>query len=116
MKSNKGQALVEFAIILPVILLLIFTIVDFGRVLSLKSDLSNIVSDSVTYYKNGKTESEINNLVNNGNVSGVKISINIRDEYTTITASKTISPITPGLTYILRKVFDVSSSRVIHNE
>ncbi|MBS4213279.1 MULTISPECIES: TadE/TadG family type IV pilus assembly protein [Neobacillus] len=33
MKSEKGQSLVEFALVLPVLLLLLFGIVDFGRIL-----------------------------------------------------------------------------------
>jgi hypothetical protein len=33
MKSEKGQSLVEFALLLPVLLLLIFGILDFGRIL-----------------------------------------------------------------------------------
>lgn len=31
MKSQKGQSLVEFALVIPVLLLLLFGIVDFGR-------------------------------------------------------------------------------------
>lgn len=31
MKSEKGQSLVEYALVLPLLLLLIFGIVDFGR-------------------------------------------------------------------------------------
>ena len=41
MKSNKGQALVEFVIILPITLILIFCVIDFGRIISLKSDLES---------------------------------------------------------------------------
>src|SRR4051812_42363235 len=33
MKSEKGQSLVEFALILPLLLVLLFGIVDFGRAL-----------------------------------------------------------------------------------
>ncbi|WP_037986493.1 TadE/TadG family type IV pilus assembly protein [Thalassobacillus devorans] len=32
MKSNKGQALVEMALVLPILLMLLFGIVDFGRI------------------------------------------------------------------------------------
>ena len=37
-KNEKGQALVEFIIILPVFLLLVFCVVDFGRIISLKNE------------------------------------------------------------------------------
>ncbi|CRK81535.1 TadE/TadG family type IV pilus assembly protein [Neobacillus massiliamazoniensis] len=32
MKSEKGQSLVEFALLLPVLVLLLFGIIDFGRI------------------------------------------------------------------------------------
>jgi Flp pilus assembly protein TadG len=32
MKSEKGQSLVEFALLLPVLILLLFGIIDFGRI------------------------------------------------------------------------------------
>lgn len=116
MKSNKGQALVEFIIILPITLLLIFTVVDFGRIISLKSNLENVASDAVSFYENGKTEEEINRLININREDNVKVIISIRDEYTNIVVKRAIIPITPGLTYISKDIFDVSVSRVIYNE
>lgn len=113
LKNNRGQALVEFVIILPVTLLLIFCIVDFGRVISLKSDLESKTDDLITFYKAGKTLDEINNVMDNKDIN---ISITTNDNYTTIKAEKKIEPITPGLSYILKKVFDVEVYRVIKNE
>lgn len=113
LKNNRGQALVEFVIILPVTLMLIFTVVDFGRVISLKSDLESKTDDIITFYKSGKTLEEINNVMDNKNID---ISIITNDSYTTIKVEKKINPITPGLSYIFKKVFDVEVYRVIKNE
>ncbi len=113
MKSNKGQALVEFVIILPVALILLFCVIDFGRVISLKSDLENIASDSVTFYQDGRTQEDIKRLINNPDVT---VDIKEEGEYTTIKVSKKIKPITPGLSYIVKNVFDVNINRVIKNE
>lgn len=44
-RSEKGQALVEFAIILPILLLLLGPVVDLGRALYTKTQLQNITSD-----------------------------------------------------------------------
>lgn len=51
MRKNKetGQATVEFAIILPILLVLIFGIIDFGWVQSNKIALDNAVRDAVRY-------------------------------------------------------------------
>lgn len=113
MKSNKGQALVEFVIILPITLMLIFCVIDFGRVISLKSDLESKTDDIVTLYETGKTLEEINNIID---TKDIKISLIENGDYVTITTSKRIKPITPGLSYIIDKVFNAEVSRVVRNE
>ncbi|MEG2351619.1 MAG: pilus assembly protein [Bacilli bacterium] len=114
--KSRGQALVEFVIILPVILMLVFLIVDFGRVLNEKNSLENVVSDAVNLYKNGKNESDISNELNKERKDIVLITISVTDEYVTIRVKNTIKPITPGLNLINKNVFNISSSRVIYNE
>jgi Flp pilus assembly protein TadG len=42
-KSERGAALVEFAIILPVLLIIIFAIIDFGRALYTLNNLTTAV-------------------------------------------------------------------------
>ena len=64
--NKKGQALVEFVIILPIMILLIFCVVDFGRVISVKSELENVTSDAVMLYQNGKMPDEINSILQEG--------------------------------------------------
>ena len=113
--NKKGQALVEFVIILPIMILLIFCVVDFGRVISVKSELENVTSDAVMLYQNGKMPDEINSILIKDD-SKLKINYEVKDDYITITSSKKIKPITPGLSYIPVNVFDVSASRVIKNE
>ncbi len=54
MKSSKGQALIEFVIILPVFLMLIFAIIDFGRVIYEKNMLENVVSTASELWWNKK--------------------------------------------------------------
>ncbi len=115
MRSNKGQALVEFIIILPVTLILIFCIIDFGRVITLKSELEGKTEDAVTLYENGKSLEEINAAIIDKK-DDIKISLKETGEYVTIDVSKKIKPITPGLSYIAKNVFDVNVSRVIRNE
>lgn len=114
MKSNRGQALVEFVIILPITLILLFAIIDFGRVISVKSSLESIASDSVTFYLDGRSVEDIRRLLNPDD--DITISIDEEGEYAKITVSKSIKPVTPGLSYIARNVFDVTITRVTKNE
>jgi len=116
MKSSKGQALVEFVLILPVMLMMIFCVVDFARVFTLKSELENITGDVVDFYQNGKTYEEIKVIMQEKISDNYDINITTNGDFATVTLSKTINPITPGLTYISKEVFDVSVKRVIRNE
>ena len=94
MKSNKGQALVEFIIILPITLILIFCVVDFGRIISTKGELEDKTQDIVTFYENGKTLEEINLIMDN---KDIKIDLKNNGDYVNLTINKKIKPITPGL-------------------
>ena len=55
--NRKGQALVEFVLILPIFILILFAVVDFGMILSKKSELENISVDIVSMIKNGNKQS-----------------------------------------------------------
>lgn len=113
--NKKGQALVEFIIILPIMILLVFCVVDFGRVISEKSSLESVASDAVTLYQNGLLADEVTNVLTK-KYKNIKLNYEIKDEYITINVSKKIKPITPGLSYMPVKVFDINVSRVIKNE
>ena len=47
--KSQGQALVEFALVLPLLLLLIIAIIDFGRALFVYSEVSNAAREAVRY-------------------------------------------------------------------
>lgn len=112
-KNNKGQALIEFAIILPIMLILTFGIIDFARVISEKNSLENKLSDVVLMYQNGKDINEINSTLKKEDEK-VELEFNTDDKYVTIKLNKTINPITPGITHISKKIFDISVNRVIY--
>lgn len=114
MRNKKGQALVEFVIILPVMLLLIFSIIDFGIVIYEKNNLENVISDAVTLYENGKMPDEIKNTIKQDD--DLDISIENKDDCIVMKVEKKIEPITPGLNYLKDKVFNIKSSRVIKND
>ena len=68
MMNNKGQTLVLFVVILPILLLLLVLVIDVGKVITLKLELNNI-SDIVLEYgmdnlDNENLKEEIIRLVN----------------------------------------------------
>ena len=78
--NRKGQALVEFVLILPVFIFILFVIVDFGNILSNKNKLEYVSADIVDMYKNGDNVSTIKD-----SFSDINIDIsNYRDKYTKI--------------------------------
>ena len=57
--NRKGQALVEFVLILPIFILMLFAIVDFGMILSKKNELENISVDVTAMIKNSDNIDDI---------------------------------------------------------
>ena len=111
MKNNKGQALVEFILILPVILAILLVIIDLGKIFNEKNILENTSIDIIELYKNGKSIDEIKNKYND-----ISITTNIDDNYLTVILKKEIDIITPGLNIILDNPYIVEVERVVYYE
>lgn len=109
--NRKGQALVEFVLILPVFILILFAIVDFGTILSKKSELENDSIDIVLLINNGTNIDEIKSKY-----SDLDIDLKDVDKYTEIKITKSINIITPGLNLILGNPYKVIVERVIPND
>ena len=61
--NRKGQALVEFVLILPIFILMLFIIFDFGNIFYSKYDLQNQSSDIVRLIIEGSTIEEVENEI-----------------------------------------------------
>ena len=107
--NRKGQALIEFVLIIPVLLFILLAIFDFGMILSNKNNLSSISNDIVSMYKNGETIADINN-----EYKDIKITvIPYKSKYKKIIIEKDIKVFTPGLSNILGNPFKAKIERVI---
>lgn len=111
MINNKGQALVEYVLILPVFLFLLFAIYDFGMIFNAKNTLENDSIDVIDLYKNGKTIEEIKPLYN-----GINIEVMDEDGYKKIILNDKIKLITPGLNKIFGNPYSIDVVRYIANE
>ena len=49
LRASKGQTLIEFVLLLPLVLLLLFIIFDFGRAIYYRSLLSNAAREGARY-------------------------------------------------------------------
>lgn len=109
MKNNKGQALVEFVIILPIIMMIIFIVIDFSNVFYQKNNLENVLNDVVTYKTGGKSDSYIDKkLDDNISVSYERDNTNL-----VIKVTKKVKLITPFSSMFFDNPYKISTERVI---
>ena len=108
--NRKGQALVEFVIILPIFLLILFAVVDFGMIISKKNELENISIDIVSMLKNNEDINSIKMLF-----PDLTIDISSDSNYTNIKIYENIDIMTPGLNLVIGDPYKVMVERVIPN-
>lgn len=110
--GSKGQALVEFAIILLPLVLLVFGMIEFGRYLYLKNSVTNAARE-------GARLAAVTNPWNNGSAQVVSDYIltfpSMNDGTTSVTVSPSASPPTTGtaMTVEVRQHFTTGFSALI---
>lgn len=109
--NNKGQALIEFVLILPIFLFLIFAVYDFGMIFNSKNSLENDSSDIISLYKNGKSLDEIKEMYPEDLVTIIKDS-----DYYEIKIEKSVNLITPGFNRIFGEPYIINVERYIPYE
>lgn len=92
--NNKGQTLVVFIILLPIIFLILSIIISFGNLYIVKRNIKNNIHDAINY---GLKHIELSNvqdkmaqllLTNIDDIDSSNIYIDISDNKVTITVSK----------------------------
>ncbi len=114
MKKKRGQALVEFIIILPVLIMLFFGAVDFGRIILRKNELESLTSDVVTLYKEGRSYDDLETFLKENNKNNTLTVTNKDNEYIEFELKSEVDFITPGLEKILGEPYNITVSRVIY--
>lgn len=113
MKINKkGQALIEFIVIMPIFLIIVLVLIDFGNILykryQLESDLDYIVdlyerdfNDKIVSYTNDKD---------------ISVDYQYDSNEVKIILTKNVSVLTPGLKLVLNSPYTIRVERVIYDE
>lgn len=115
--NKKAQALIEFILILPVLIMLIFALIDFGRIFVAKNQLESLSTSVIEYLKKENEDSDVNKYLSE--ITDVKTDLEITkksDKYTSIKLKRSIALITPGLNLILGNDYKAVCERVIINE
>ena len=110
---KKGQALVEFIIILPIFLILMMGLFDLGRLFYLKIKLEDQISEVVDLYQANKTEEEIKEVLK---LDNIEIDLEEDEEYINLALIKEVNIITPGLNLFLKNPYKLEVARSILNE
>ncbi len=109
--NRKGQALVEFVLILPIFVFLLFAVYDFGMIFNTRNSLENKSTDIVMLYKSGKTIDEIRGIY-----TDITIDVDNNSDYDNFIIKDKLKIRTPGLNRILGNPYEVTVERYIPHE
>lgn len=112
MNKNRGQALVEFIIIVPILLLILLGIVDFGNIIYRKLALESTLDTVVDLYESNK-QTELEKFVTE---SDVIYKQEVDGEFIHIILTKDVNIMTPGLNTILNNPYEIKVERIIYHE
>ena len=110
--KNKGQALVEFVIILPILMMIIFVIIDFANVFYQKNHLESVTNDIVKLKENGKSSEYIKDSAE----KDISIKYTTVNDYLKISVSKKVDLVTPFSSVFFDNPYIIKTERTISNE
>lgn len=114
--NKKGQALVEFIIILPIFVMMLLCIVDIGKIIFFQNRLEGKMEDVITLYKNGNTyDTILKDLQKEDKTLNLEIA-NDNNEYIEFRLIKELELITPGLNLIFDDPYELDVKRVVYYE
>ena len=108
-KNNGGQALVEFVIIMPILIMIIFIIIDFSHIFYQKNHLESTISDIVSLKENGKSDRYIETSISDN----VKISYQKNSDTLVINISKDVNLVTPFSSLFFDNPYKIETERTI---
>ena len=108
--KNKGQALVEFILLLPIIIFIILSLSDLTNITIKKYELENDLDIISELYNNNRLD-KIENITNN---KKIVITYETKGDFTTIILTKSIAIMTPGLNNILKSPITIKVEKVVY--
>lgn len=110
--KNKGQALVEFILVLPIMLLIICAIIDFGTIFYNKYTLENDMDYIVDLYKNN----DISRIITYSNEKYLKFNFTKTNNEVELVITKNIKINTPVLNNIISNPYKLEVKRTIYEQ
>ena len=107
-KQNKGQALVEFVIILPIIMMILFIIIDFANIFYQKNHLENVTND-ITEVKQEDLESYKKKIAK----EKIDIIYNIDGNVLVVKTKKDVDLVTPFANIFFKNPYPIKTERTV---
>jgi Flp pilus assembly protein TadG len=123
--NDRGQSLVEFALVLPVLALLLMGIIDFGRIISAQLIISDAARDAARYASVGNVDTQVGQVISSDtNTLGKTVSWNVSPsdsqrqsgDSVSVGVSYSVSIFDPLLAVILGKTYTVQSTMAMRVE
>lgn len=99
-KSKKGQTLVEMALVLPILILILMGMVEFGRILNSYLIITNASREGARYASVHSTDSQIQVAINN-------LTSTLNQEKLILTISPQLSSRSSGSSTTVRIDYDI---------
>lgn len=116
MKKKRGQALVEFIIILPIFIFMLLSIIDIGKIIYFQNQLESELNHVIELYRNDKSYDEIQKELSLQDENIILEIKNENNQKLTFYLKKNVEIITPGLNLIFNNPHSVEVNRVMSYE
>ena len=111
MRNNKAQALIEFILIIPILIMILLACIDFGNIYFTKNKMENLISDAVTMIENNKTYDEVyKELKKRENIT--KLEYIKEKDYLRVIIEIKVDILTPGLNLALGNPHKITTERL----
>ncbi|MGW8256589.1 MAG: TadE/TadG family type IV pilus assembly protein [Thermoguttaceae bacterium] len=79
-RKRRGSAVVEFAVVAPLFFMLVFGMIEFGRVIMVQQIITNASREGARYAvldgsTVSETESKVNNYLSSANITGATVDV-----------------------------------------
>ncbi len=92
--NNKGQSLVMFILIIPILLLIMILVIDLGNIIVTKTHLDNtnylVIDYALDYLEEEDLESKVLGLINANNGGELETKIDISNDKILVTTRKEV--------------------------
>ena len=108
--NNSAQALVEFVLLLPIIIMILLVVIDFASIFYNRNHLEGVLNDVVAAYSSDITKSELTKIIDNPHIT---YTISKDGDLTIIKLEQSINLITPFSNVFFKDPYIITTKRTI---